>query len=197
MAQLSQFRYLFRDAEIWGLDEQGDELSDDDKAAALDANQRATEDYLSNQLPLVYVQQSGVGSGTIDPAQLATGTPGTGKAPVSQGASNPAWTDIATQAELDTQSASIVAYVSTFFEASVQRGRITVSDLNGTNTVFAATFPSAFSAVPRVTATVECGAGIGVFPTLHAVNTTSFAGRVFITNSTTATCFVHWHAVKA
>ena len=190
---LNDFRFPFRDVDIWGLDEYGEQLSDDDKAAALDANQRANEDYLSNTLPQVYIQQSGLASGTIDPSQLATGTAGTGKAPISQGTSAPAWIDVATQAELDSQSASIVAYVDAF----IQRGRISVTDLNGTNTIFAVTYATPFSAVPRITLTAECGAGISVVPTLHAVNTTSFAGRVFITNSTTATCFVHWHAVKA
>lgn len=193
MPAAHEFIYPARDADIWGLNEDGEERDPDEIAADLEFNQQALEDYM-NQLPQVFIQQASLGSGTIDPAQLATGTAGTGKAPVSAGASAPAWTDIATQSELDTYSTAIYAIL---FGSDIQRGRISITDLNGTNTVFTATFGTAFSAVPRVVATVECGAGIDVFPTLHAVNTTSFAGRVFITNSTTATCFVHWHAVKA
>lgn len=40
--------------------------------------------------------------------QTITGTPGAGKAPVGDGAGNAAWTDIATQAELDTHIAGAV-----------------------------------------------------------------------------------------
>ena len=191
---LNDFRFPFRDADIWGLDEYGEDLADDDKAAALDMNQRAMEDYLGNTLPTVYIAQASLGSGTIDPTQLATGTAGTGKAPVSQGVSAPSWTDVVTQTEYDA------GLGGTFTAAAdIQRGRISVTDLNGTNTVFVQTFGSTFAAVPRIVCTVECGAGIGVFPTLQAVNTTSFAGRIFTTGATsvTVTCFVHWHAVKA
>jgi hypothetical protein len=198
---LNEFRFPARDADIFFSDDPG--YDDDDKAADVEFNQKAVEDYLSNTLPQVYIQQAALGSGTVDPAQLATGAAGTGKAPVSQGASAPAWTDIATQAELDahdvdttnvhgiTDTANV-----TIIGTDLQRGRVTTG-MTGTNTVFAFTFPTVFAAVPRVTATVESGAGIGMFPTLTAVNTTSCAGFIFANSSTTATCFVHWHAVKA
>lgn len=188
MTSLNDFRFPVRDADIFFNDDPT--YTEEDKVADADFNQRAVEDYLSNTLPNVYIQQSELGSGVIDPAQLASGTPGAGKAPVG---SPPAWTDIATQAELDIQSASLYGSV---FTTGVLRGAVNVTDMNGTNTVFVAQFATAFASVPYVTATVECGARIGFFPTLISVNTTSFVGMIFTTNSTTATARVHYHAVK-
>lgn len=191
MPSLNEFRFPSREAEIFGVDEDGNKMPLDDQESALDLNQRAVEDYLNNTLPQVFIQQSDLASGTIDPSQLATGTPGASKAPVGN---PPAWTDIATQAELDAVAATITAHP--FGANDLQRGRI-ATGMTGTNTVFSQTFGVAFSATPRVTATIESGAGIGMFPTITAVNTTSFAGFIFASSSTTATCAVHWHAVKA
>lgn len=183
---LEDFRFPVRDAEIFFGDD-GEQRPEEDKAADLEFNQRAVEDYLSNTLPTVYIQQSGVGTGTIDPAQLATGTAAAGKAPVG---SPPAWTDITTQAEYDAGIGG--TYTSA---ADIQRGRYSTG-MTGTNSIFAVAFSSTFASVPRVVATIESGAGIGMFPTLTVVNTTSFAGYIFASSSTTATCHVHWHAVK-
>jgi len=195
-SSLEEFRFPTRDADIWGLDEDGQERDPEDIAADLEFNQRSVEDYLSNTLPNVYIQQSALGAGTIDPTQLATGTAGTGKAPVSAGAVAPAWTDIATQAELNVVTTSLGATVAAIFANDIQRGRITVSTMNGTSTTFAAQFTNAFSSVPRLVVSVECGQNVGFFPTLTIVNTTSFVGMVFVNSSTTATAFVHYHAIK-
>ena len=192
MPENGAFLFPMRDADIWGLNEDGAERDPEEVAADLEFNQRAEEDYLNNTLPNVFIQQSSLGSGFIDPAQLASGTAGAGKAPVGN---PPAWTDIATQAELDAVAATITAHP--FGANDLQRGVASISDMNGTNTTFAVTFGVAFSAVPRVTATVECGARIGVFPTLITVNTTSFVGMIWTSATMTATVRVHYFAVKA
>lgn len=107
---IQEFIFPVAYATIFGFDQPGDEpMSDEDKAAALDQNQRAEEFYLSKTLPNIYIQQSGLGSGTIDPAQIASGTPGAGKAPVGN---PPAWTDIATQTELDAHINDTIAHAA-------------------------------------------------------------------------------------
>lgn len=108
MATLDEFRFPVRDADIWAPDEDGKPRPWEDKEADLDMNQRAVEDYLTNDLPAIYITQSGLGSGIIDPTQLASGTPTTGYAPVYNG-TEPAWTDIATQAELNAVVATITS----------------------------------------------------------------------------------------
>lgn len=202
MPSLNDFRFPVRDADIFFNDDPT--YTADDKMADADFNQRAVEDYLSNTLPNVYISQSDLGSGIIDQAQLATGSAASGTAPVSDGAGSTAWTDIATQTELnahesDTTNVHGIADTANvvIIGTDLQRGVTDVADMNGTNTVFAVAFQSAFAAVPRVTATVECGRRIGFFPTIISVNTTSFVGMVWTFSSTTATARVHYHAVKA
>lgn len=207
MPALEEFRFPVRDADIWAPDEWGNPREQDDIEADLDSNQRAVEDFLSNTLPTVYIQQAEVGSGTIDPAQLATGTAGSGKAPVSQGASAPAWTDIATQAELDAHSTAITAYIAqtaagTYTSQDIQRGLISTGahiGNTGTNTTVTQTYSVAYGATPRVTASVECQAGTALFHTLTAVTATGLTVKVTALSAVgaTTTFFVHWHAIKA
>lgn len=93
------FRYPVRSADVWGLnDDPGEKRSDEDIAADLDFQDNAVEDFLSRTMPQLYVKQSSYGSGIIDINQLASGTPGAGKAPVGD---PPVWTDVATQDELN------------------------------------------------------------------------------------------------
>lgn len=184
---LNEFVFPIRDAEL--LFSEDATYTNEDRAADAEFNQRNLEDYLNNVLPNIFVSLSEIGSGTIDPAQLATGTPGAGKAPVGN---PPAWTDVVEQTELTT------FYGTTLFGQDIQRGRTVLTAVNGTNTAFAIAFSTTFAAAPRVVATVECGERAPFFPTLTVVNTTSFAGFITTTSATsiTATVAIHWHATR-
>ena len=59
-------------------------------------------------------------------------------------------------------------------------------------------FTTAFSAVPRVTLGIECGAGLPILGVIEVLNTTSMVVQVWETTSplATTTGFVHYVAVK-
>ncbi len=174
MNSLEGFQFPIRDADIWGLtDEYSEKRDPDDIASDLDSNQRAVENYLSHTLPAVYIQQAELASGTIDPAQLATGTPGAGKAPVGN---PPVWVDVATQAELDAVAATIPT------DLQIKRGTVAwtlgITDTNTSTTVI---FSSVYSVAPVVTLALAQSTGLNLAAELTSVTSAQFVTRVFPT----------------
>lgn len=190
MPAQSQFRFPVRSSDVFGLNDPDEQRSAEDIAADLDFQDNAIEDYLSNELPNIYVQMSGTGSGQIDPEQLASGTPGAGKAPVGN---PPAWTDIATQTELDA------AVALRFPNDGLRRGTVSYT-LNGldTNTSTTVIFSSVFTSPPVVTVTPSSETQKNLAAALTSVTTAQFVVRVFPTGGLavgTTTGSVHWHAL--
>lgn len=206
VAPLRSFNYPVRSADVWGLNE--DERRDpEDIAADLDFQDNAIEDYLNTGIPNIYIQQSSEGSGVIDPAQLAGGTPAAGAAPVGN---PPVWTDIATQAELTTHEADTTAVhgiadtstLVTFGAQGVQRGTVGwtmgASDTNTSTTVI---FSSVFSVAPIVALTVsKPGASHNLAVQLTDVTSAQLVARVFASAGVAlgaSSGSVHWVAFKA
>jgi hypothetical protein len=201
---MSEFRFPMRDADIWGLTPDGEDPDPDDVGANLEFNQLALEDYLSNQLPTVFVQQADIGSGTIDPNQLATGTPGAGKAPVGN---PPAWTDVATQSELDTHEADTTSVhgisnttLIPLLGTDIQRGAVAWTlGITDTNTLTTVIFGTVYSTTPIVTLGLKNDAQLNLAAELTAATSAQFIVRVFPTAGLAlgaASGVVHWHAVK-
>lgn len=194
------FRYPVRSADVWGLNDGGNR-SDDDIAADLDFQDNAVEDYLSSTIPQLYIQQSSIGSGIIDPTQLATGTPGAGKAPVGN---PPVWTDVAVQTELDahTGASTSVHGISDTSKLAVlgtnlDRGSTSFS-MNGTTTTRSVAFSAAFSAIPVVTVTpLVRSDSAAMYANLTACSTGGFTVRLSAAASTSTTATVFWSAVTS
>ena len=206
MAASRPFRFPVRTADAFGFNDE-EQRSTEDIAADLDFQDNAIEDFLTNELPQTYVQFSDVGSGVVDPSQLASGTPGAGKAPVGN---PPAWTDIATQTELDAEAttrgnadtAEAVARAAgdalNFPNAGLRRGTVAYL-LNGldTNTTTTVIFSSTFTSPPVVVVTPSSETQKNVAAAITSVNSERFVVRVFPTAGTafgTTTGSVHWHA---
>ncbi len=193
----SIFRFPVRSADVWGLNDE-QQRSNDDIAADLDFQDNAVEDYLSNELPTLYTQLD-LTTGTIDPTQLAGGTPGAGKAPVG---SPPTWTDIATQGELDahtgaTTSVHGIADTSALavLGTNVQRGSSALT-MNGTTTTRAVVFGTTFGSVPVVVTTPLVGSDQQpAYVDLTANATTGFTYRITLPTSSTTTAIVYWVAI--
>ena len=183
---LSQFSFPVRSADVWGLNEE-ERRPQEDIAADLDFQDNAVEDYLNNTVPNIYISQASVGSGTIDPTQMASGTAGAGKAPVG---SPPVWTDIATQAELDAHTGLTGVFHGT------QHGSVvwTFGGLN-TNTSTTVIFTSAFSGTPTVALGLLNPGGLNVAAELTGLTSAQFTVRVFATGGSavgTTSGSVHW-----
>ncbi len=198
MTSASIFRFPVRSADVWGLNDDpgAPQRSEEDIAADLDFN--AVEDYLSNELPTLYTQLD-LTTGTIDPTQLAGGTPGAGKAPVG---SPPVWVDVATQGELDahesdTTSVHGIADTSKIplLDTTLQRGSSAVS-MNGTTTTRSVVFGNAFGAVPVVIATPLVGSDLQpAYVDLTAASASGFTYRITLPATSTTTAIVYWVAV--
>lgn len=195
------FRYPVRSADVWGLNDDpgAPQRPQEDIAADLDFQDNAVEDYLSNTIPNLYIQQSSLGSGIIDPAQLANGTPGAGKAPVGN---PPTWTDVATQSELnahesDTTNVHGLADTSKvpILDSTLQRGSSAVT-LNGTTTTRAVVFSSAFASAPVVNATPHVASDLApAYVNLTVLATTGFTYRISAPFTTTVSALVYWTAL--
>lgn len=196
-APLQQFTFPVRSSDVWGLNQQ-EHRPQEDIAADLDFQDNAIEDYLNTIVPNTYIQMSSVGSGTIDPAQLATGTATAGTAPVSNG-TNPVWTDIATQAELNAVAATITPHP--FGASDIQRGTVgwTMGVLD-TNTLTTVIFSAVFSSVPVVVLSLTNLGRLNLASELTAVTTAQFTARVYPSAGTAlgvSSGSINWVAIKA
>lgn len=82
------------------------------------------------------------------------------------------------------------------FGSSLDRGRDGATFTGGTTYSTNVTYTNAFSAVPRVVLTVECGRGQDIRPILTSVSTSGFGYTLTAGAVSTTTCFVHWVAVS-
>lgn len=107
-------------------------------------------------------------------------------------------------ADLDYQDTAIEQFLSDVtasgsvatFGRSLDRGREGATFTSTTSYSSSATFTNAFSLVPRVVLTVECGRGQDIRPILTNVTVSGFSYKLTNAATSTTTCFVHWVAVS-